>query len=100
MPTKRDDVLEQQAKADVPTEYANNMAAQISPYDMSLVFGLRMGDGVEPKFRVVMSLEHAMVMLMVLRRAMREHVKSSGVTLELPEALLREMQLNEESPLW
>jgi len=87
--------------ADVPTFYSNTVGFGVSPYDLTITFGQRIADGpVTAQTRVIMSLEHAVVTLMVGRRILREYCKSSEVDVKLPAALLRELQLNEEEPLW
>ena len=47
-----------------------------------------------------MSLEHAMVMTMVMRRILREHVHRTGVSPKVPDEVMRDLQLDEEEPLW
>ena len=81
--------------------YANWVSYAVSPYDLTVTFGQRVADGPATQHtQVTMSLEHAVVMLMVGRRILREYCKQTGAEVKLPEALLKELQLNEESPLW
>jgi hypothetical protein len=91
---------DQQLQADVPTCYANGVAVGISPYDLSMVFALNIGSQGKSQTRVIMSLEHAVVMVMVLRRALREHIKRTGITPTVPGEVMRDLQLDEEEPLW
>lgn len=101
MAADREKLIQDQVGADVPTNYANSLALAITPFDLSLIFGQRFGEQPPvPSTRVVMSHEHALVMLLILRRAMREHFKSTGTEPKIPESVLKELQLNEESPLW
>ena len=86
--------------ADAPTFYANQVALGISPYDVSFMFGLRTGERPQAQARIIMSLEHAVVMAMVLRRTLREHVKRTGVVPTVPKEVMRDLQLDEEEPLW
>lgn len=86
--------------AEVPTYYANNLAIGISPYDLSMIFGLRVRQQAQPQARVIMSLEHAVVMTMILRRSLREHARGTGVTPTVPKDVMRDLQLDEEEPLW
>ena len=96
----KQDAIDEQLNADAPTVYSNAVALSASPYDLTFVFGLRIGDTVQPQSRVVMSLEHAMVVLMITRRTLREHQRNTGVQIKVPDAVLRDLQLDEEDPLW
>jgi hypothetical protein len=100
MPEEKQTTMDQQLQADVPSYYANSVAVGISPYDLSMVFGLNIPNQVKSQARVVMSLEHAVVMVMVLRRVLREHVKRTGITPTVPGEVMRDLQLDEEEPLW
>ena len=86
--------------SDLAEFYSNSLAMTISPFDVSFVFGRRVGSQVKNEARVTMSIEHAMVMLMVARRSLREHVNRTGITPSIPPNVLRELQLDEEEPLW
>lgn len=85
---------------EAPTFYANSVGLGISAYDLTLMFGQQIGENREPQARIIMSIEHAMVMTMIMRRSLREHVKSTGVNPTVPEAVMRDLQLTEEEPLW
>jgi hypothetical protein len=87
-------------EADVPDVYSNTVMFAISPYDLTFMFGRRVGAQIRNEARVTMSLEHAVVMLMVARRTLREHVKRTGVQPSVPAEVMRELQLDEEAPLW
>jgi hypothetical protein len=100
MSDPKQDAADSLLRADVPTFYANSLGVGLSPYDFTLVFGLRVGDDIQPQTRVIMSLEHALVMLMVGRRVLREHARANGVTPTLPQEVMRDLQLDEEDPLW
>lgn len=100
MPDEKKKALEEGLVAEIPTYYANSVAIGISPYDLSLIFGLRVREDIQPQARLIMSLEHALVMTMVLRRSLREHVRSTGVTPKVPNQVMRDLQLDEEEPLW
>ncbi len=100
MATKKEDAAFEQVNADAPTYYTNAVALAVSPFDLTFAFGLRTGAGIDPQAKIVMSLEHAMVMLLVTRRSLREHLTREGIEIKLPEAVMRELQLDEESPLW
>ena len=100
MADEKQKAIEDALGADVPTYYANTLAVGISPYDLSMIFGLRVRQEGQPVARVIMSLEHALVMIMVLRRSLREHVRGTGVTPRVPDDVMRDLQLNEEEPLW
>ncbi|MDP3939507.1 MAG: hypothetical protein Q8R92_15415 [Deltaproteobacteria bacterium] len=99
-----DEKSREQTKAlvseNVPSYYANAMALTITPFDVAFTYGIRTGESLVSQARVIMSLEHAMVMLMVARRALREHVKRTGVSISIPPEVMRELQLDEEQPLW
>ena len=84
----------------VESIYSNSMALSISPFDVSLTFAERSGADVTPKVRVIMSLEHALVMLMVAKRSLREHVKRTGVEIRIPPEVMHDLQLDEEDELW
>jgi len=86
--------------AEAPTYYSNTLALGISPYDVSLMFSLRTAERPEPQVRIIMSLEHAVVMTLILRRTLREHIKRTGVQPTVPPDVMRELQLDEEEPLW
>jgi hypothetical protein len=88
------------ADESIPSIYSNSMAMTITPFDVAFTFGIRSGASVTPQSRVIMSLEHAMVMLMVARRHLREHVKRTGVTVTIPPEVMHDLQLDEEQPLW
>lgn len=100
MPDEKQKPIDDALVAEVPTYYANNLSIGISPYDLSMIFALRVRQQAEPQARVIMSLEHALVMTMVLRRVLREHVRSTGVTPKIPQNVMRDLQLDEEEPLW
>lgn len=100
MPDERKRSAEETLGGEAPTFYTNSVAVGISAYDLTLMFGQQIGDSRQPQARVIMSLEHAMVMIMILRRSLREHVKTTGVNPTVPEAVMRDLQLSEEEPLW
>lgn len=100
MADERKRSAEEALRGEAPTYYANTVGIGISPYDLSLVFGLRIGEEPQPQARIIMSLEHAVVMTMILRRSLREHVKNTGVQPTVPEAVMKDLQLTEEEPLW
>ena len=92
---------EQAAELQVPTCYANGVQFQISPYDMIWTFSLNTASGPpQPQTRVMMSLEHAVVATMILRRVLREYYKSSGASVQIHPTVLKDQQLDEEEPLW
>jgi len=96
-----DDNAQEQINAESPTYYANSVAFAVSPFDITFAFGQRTGDtAIQPQVRVIMSLEHALVMLLVARRALREHTSNTGIAIPLPKSVMRDLQLDEESPLW
>ena len=97
---EENDLNQVMADEPVPTAYANSMAMTITPFDVAFTFGLRSGSTVVPQHRVIMSLEHAMVMLMVGRRHLREHIKRTGTSITIPPEVMHELQLDEEEPLW
>lgn len=86
--------------ADVPTYYTNSMSVGISPYDVSVVFGVQTAESARTDVRIMMSLEHAVVMTMVLRRVLRENASRTGITPKVPDTIMRDMQLDEEETLW
>ena len=92
--------FQEDLSADVPTYYANSVSLGISPYDLTLVFGVRAGNQVKALIRMITSLEHAVVMTMVLRRSLREHTKMTGIEPKVPIEVMRDLQLDEEEPLW
>lgn len=100
MARSKDDQANEQINADVPTHYANSVAFAVSPFDVTLAFGLRTGETISPQTKVIMSLEHAVVMLLIARRVLREHAKNNGVEIKIPESVMRDLQLDEEDPLW
>ncbi len=100
MADPRKQSVEETIGGEAPTFYANTVGLGISAYDLTLMFGQQIGETRQPQARVIMSLEHAMVMTMILRRSLREHVKSTGVTPTVPESVMRDLQLTEEEPLW
>lgn len=101
MDKKRQDAINEQINADAPTYYANALALAVSPFDVSFTFGLRATtDTILPQARIMMSLEHALVMLMIARRTLREHQAQTGVAIQIPPSVMRDLQLDEETPLW
>ena len=96
---KRDERADQ-LEAEAPTFYANTLAVGVSPYDVTLMFGLRAGPTPTPQARIMMSLEHAVVMTMIMRRTLRELAKQEGIEPTVPKKVMRDLQLDEEEPLW
>lgn len=83
-----------------PEEYFSDVFwTTLSPWSASLTFGLRMARPDEkdtPKVRVRMPLQQAKALSVILLRAVRKYEADAGVTIELPDTLLKNLGIPPE----
>lgn len=80
---------------DVPEFFTDTVNINVSPYGMSITFGVRGFAGPAPKARVFMSHELATVVERLLKRILRTHEIDNGVTIMVPDALLATLKLRD-----
>lgn len=90
-------------QTEVPEYYADQFTVTAGAYGVALTFALSpphpapgQASPPRPIARVRMSLEHAKVMAMILRKHLRGFEHESGITIPLPAALLNAMGLSQE----
>ena len=72
----------------VPVIYTNAMSAQGGAFDVGIDFGYRAGEGPgKPEVRVVMSWEHAAVMVKLLQRMIDDYARDVGDVRDLERLL-------------
>lgn len=82
----------------IPDVYADGYNASFSPFTASLVFTVRRGaNEVQPVATVRMSLEHAKLMAILFKRAVKEIESTFGMVISLPPGLLEEKGISLET---
>jgi hypothetical protein len=87
-----------------PDIYADQFNMAVSPYGVALTFMLTPSNPTpiqvptgDPKAVVRMSLEHAKVMAMVLRRSIKQYeLETLGDPVRVPRAILAQLKLSED----
>ena len=83
-----------------PIEYFSDVFwVGVNPWSADVTFGLRMTRPEEhdtPKVRIRMSLQQAKALSVILLRAVRQYEDKADVTVELPDALLKELGIPPE----
>lgn len=87
---------------EVPDFYTDQFVMSLSPYGVTCIFYLTSPEPPPPGqppgrrelVRLRMSLEHAKVMAMLMRRQLKEYEHESGATIAIPFALYRDLDLS------
>ena len=89
---------------EVPDFYVDNMRVTTGVFGVNFTFGLNephpASGGVarqaDEKVRLRMSLEHAKVVAMMLRRQLKQYERESGIKIELPANVYTGLGIAEE----
>lgn len=84
-------------KEEYPDLYTNSVRFSVSTYEFLFTFGLKTEKEKEPKtlLNIRMSPQHAKVMSKLLAKNVRAYEQQIG-EINIPEALVKEMKLDEE----
>lgn len=92
---------ETSAIPDPPEYYIDTFQVGISAYSVILDFGLRTSpEETRQVARIRMSPEHAKVMAILFRRAIKEFEQTANHTIAIPPALLQDKTLSLEQDWW
>ena len=84
-----------------PEFYTDTLALRLSPYTVTLYFAVRRGTGEEtepePVAVIRMSPEHAKVMAIVFKRALKELEESLRILISIPPSILEEKDISLET---
>ena len=77
---------------EIPDIYTDNMQVTTSVFGVNITFGCSVPHPVsggtpmpaEPQVRIRMSLEHAKIVAMLLRRQLKGYEETSGTTIQIP----------------
>ena len=89
---------------EIPDIYVDNMRVTTSVFGVNFTFGLNephpTSGGVarqpDEKVRLRMSLEHAKVVAMMLKRQLKEYERSTGTSIQLPANVYTGLGIAEE----
>lgn len=91
---------------DIPDIYADRFRVTITVFGVNMSFGLSQPHptiagvaevpDVDDKVRVRVSLEHAKVIAMMLRKQLKMYEKDTGTVIPLPEEVLGNLGLDQE----
>lgn len=88
---------------DTPEHYVDSFRVSTTAYGVSITWGANPPHpdptgGTPPRSLVVlrMSLEHAKVVAMLIRRTLKEHERGNEAPIALPRRLLNELSLSSE----
>lgn len=84
-----------------PDVYTDQFTLNLSPYGALLLFGVTLPSQtgtpqIQERLRLRMSLEHAKVMTMLLRRVLKGYERENALTIPLPRQVLNTMGLSPE----
>ena len=91
------------AEADVPDLYVDQFRTTIGAYGVAMSLGISpahpvpgQGEGTKDLVRVRMSLEHAKVMVMILKRQLKRFEEETGQPVNIPRVVLNGLGLSSE----
>ena len=91
------------SEPDVPEFYVDQFRVTANAYGLALTFGLtpphpQQAQPVIPRdlVRLRMSLEHAKIMVMILKRQLRAYEQETGLPINIPHAVYHGLGLSSE----
>lgn len=91
-------------EVDVPEYYADRMRSTATLFGLTMTFGLseahpdpqRKVERIKEQARIRTSLQHAKLMIIIMKRQLQKFEKENNITIDIPEKALKALEITEK----